>query len=492
MTVTPIGWVLLVVGLLLMVARPRWLYIATVFALPFTATGVINVGSGEDASAVQVSMYLGLLLIARHAAGLLRKGRLPFPRGERTSLIWLGLFIATTAASLIMPIWLDGHVLIPSPYLNHPGSQPLHLSGHNITGVLYMVYGYLFAYVVAVLNRDFQMLRLSLKSFIGGAVFAALWAIVELVCKVSGIPYPAVIFNTGTAGSTMGYKQFLAASVFRLSSVAVEPSIFAQTLLVALSLYLPFIFGKRTLFGKVLDRWMYALLFAVLCLTTSSTAYLGIFLGLLIAFVIFTRKGLLRIKHVVLTLTGVVVAALVWALVPVVRLVVDTVLLSKDQSYSALERLMTIQNSWEMFLRYPILGVGWESIGSHDMIVHILANAGIVGFLFFLGAIYAVFRGLYRPIKSRSKKLRVEGMVQIDFAMYVALAVTLLTSVISGFLNVFSFFWFTWGLAIAVAGRTAAVADDGPRSRDRSRQKRLLLPSTHRGTHVSPAAIEAR
>jgi hypothetical protein len=83
-------------------------------------------------------------------------------------------------------------------------------------------------------------------------------------------------------------------------------------------------------------------------------------------------------------------------------------------------------------------------------------------------------------------------MVQIDFAMYVALAVTLLTSVIAGFLNVFSFFWFTWGLAIAVAGRTAAVADDGPRSRDRSRQKRLLLPSTHRGTHVSPAAIEAR
>src|ERR1017187_5359065 len=310
MTVTPIGWVLLVVGLLLMVARPRWLYIATVFALPFTATGVINVGSGEDASAVQVSMYLGLLLIARHAAGLLRKGRLPFPRGERTSLIWLGLFIATTAASLIMPIWLGGHVLIPSPYLNHPGSQPLHLSGHNITGVLYMIYGYLFAYVVAVLKRDSQMLRLSLKSFMGGAVFAALWAIVELVCKVSGIPYPAVIFNTGTAGSTMGYKQFLADNVFRLSSVAAEPGIFAQTLLVALSLYLPFIFGKRTLFGKVLDRWMYALLFAVLCLTTSSTAYIGLLFLTFTMFVLFAARRLLRLRHLIAALIGLAFAAL--------------------------------------------------------------------------------------------------------------------------------------------------------------------------------------
>lgn len=486
MAVTPIGWALLVAGPLLMVARPRWLYVATVFSLPFTATGVMNVGGGMDASAIQVSMYLGSLLIVKHVAGFLSKGRLPFPSGERTSIIWLGLFIATTAASLIMPVWLDGHVLIPSPYLNHPGSQPLHLSGHNITGVLYMGYGYLLAYVIAVLNRDSGMLQLSLKSFLGGTVFAALWAIVELVCKVSGVPYPAAIFNTGTAGSTMGYKQFLAAGVFRLSSVAVEPSIFAQTLLVALSLYLPFVFGRGSLFGKVLDRRMFALLFAVLCLTTSSTAYIGIFLGLLIAFVLFARKGLLRIKHVVLTSTGLVVAVLAWALVPVVRWVVDIVLLSKDQSFSALERLMTIHNSWEMFLRYPILGVGWESIGSHDLIVHILANAGIVGLLLFLAAIYAVFRGLYRPIKLRSKKLRVEGMIQIDFAMYVALAIMLLTSVISGFLNVFSFFWFTWGLAIAVAGRTDVIADEETRGLERPRQRH---PPQLSRTHVIPPAL---
>ncbi len=452
----------------------------------------MNVGSGNDASAVQVSMYLGLLLIVRCAVGFLRRGRLPFPRGERTPLIWLGLFIATTAASLIMPIWLDGHVLVPSPYLNNPASHPLHLSGHNITGVLYMVYGYLLAYVAAVLNRNSEMLQLSLKSFIGGTVFAAFWAVVELICKTSGIPYPAVIFNTGTAGSTMGYKQFLAASVFRLSSVAVEPSIFAQTLLVALSLYLPFIFGKRILFGKVLDRRLYVLLFAVLCLTTSSTAYLGILIGLLVACVLFMLKGLLRIKHVVLTLTGVALAVLAWVLVPVVRFVVDTVLLSKDQSYSVLERLMTIQNSWAMFLRYPILGVGWESIGSHDLIVHILANAGVVGLLFFLVATYVVFRGLYRPINLRSKKLRVEGMMQIDFAMYVALAVTLLTSVLTGFLNVFSFFWFTWGLAIAVADRAGAVADERMKSQGRLSQERLLQPSTRHGKQLHSATIEAR
>ena len=45
MEVTPIGWILLLVGPVLMVLRPRWLYVATIFFLPFTATDLINVGN---------------------------------------------------------------------------------------------------------------------------------------------------------------------------------------------------------------------------------------------------------------------------------------------------------------------------------------------------------------------------------------------------------------------------------------------------------------
>jgi len=455
MAITPIGWVLLIMGPLLMIVRPRWLYIATIFFLPFTATAVINVGSGLNASGVQASMYLGSLLILRWVVGFLRRGAFPVPRTGRASLLWLGLFIAAVALSLIMPLWIDGRILIPSPHLGDLTSEPLHLNSHNVTGVLYMVYGYMLAYLIAVLNRKPAMLRLTLKTFMAGSAFAALWAILELACKASGIEYPAMIFNTSTALSASGYLQQISGGVFRLSSVSVEPSIFAQTLLVALSLYLPFVFSAPILFGKALDRLLFALVLVVLCLTTSSTAYVGIFIVVLLVFALFSVRGILKPRHIALPLAGLCAAALLYAGVPVVRQVLDATLFTKAADASAFERLMTISNSYEMFLKYPVLGIGWASITSHDLIVNILANAGLLGLLSFTIAMRSIFRALYRSIRSRSKSLRVPGLMRMDFALYVALGVTLATSAISGFLNTFSFFWFVVGLAIAASGGMA-------------------------------------
>jgi O-antigen ligase len=455
MEVTPIGWVLLVVGPLLMIVRPKWLYIATVFFLPFTATDIVNVGSGLNVSGLQASMFLGALLILRFIADAFRKKGLPILRAGNGSLVWLGLFTAVTALSLIMPIWIDGRVAIPSPYLLDNSSEPLYLSSHNVTGVMYMIYGFLLVYLVATLNQKPSMIRLTIKTFMAGSVFAALWGIVEFICKMSGVEYPAMIFNTGTSPSALGYQEFLTEGVFRVSSVGVEPSIFAQSLLIAIALYLPFIFASPKLFGTWQDRVWFAVMFLVLCLTTSSTAYLGIPLTVLLVFALLCARKIFTPKHVViLSLIFVVTFAaivLLYASLPIVQQVLDTALFSKSEGGSALERLMTISNSYEMFLQYPVLGIGWASIASHDLIVNILANAGLVGLLTFSIAIYAIFRILYRSIKSRDRSLGVDGLMRMDFALYVAMGITLATSAISGFLNYFSFFWFVLGLAIAVS-----------------------------------------
>lgn len=420
--------------------------------LPFTATDLLNVGSGTDVSGLQASMYLGALLILRYAISFLRKGSLPFPRSARPSLISLGLFIAVIGLSLAMPLWIDGHIQIPSAQLGDFTTTPLHLNSHNVTGVLYIIYGYLLAYLIAVANRKPAMLRVTLKTFMAGSAFAAAWAFLELACKLSGIPYPAMIFNTGASRSAMGYKEYLVGNVFRISSVAVEPSIFAQTLLIAIALCLPFVFGRQVLFSRLKDRWLFALLLVVLFLTTSSTGYIGALLIMLLVFVLFMTRGILKLKHILVFAAGCALAALVYFTVPLAQQVLNSALFSKSVDYSSLERLMTITNAYGMFLKYPVLGIGWASITSHDLIVNILANAGALGLLSFLGATYLIFRGLYRSIQSRSKSLRVPGLMQIDFAVYIALAVTLATSVLSGFLSTFSFFWFVIGLGITCSG----------------------------------------
>jgi hypothetical protein len=450
--ITAIGWILFILGPTLLAVRPRWLYAIAVFSMPFTGTEVANVGSGLDASGVQVSMFLGSLLLFRHVLRAFWRMRFWFPRHGRGSVIWLGSFTAVTGLSLIMPLWINGHVQVPSAYLGDFSDTPLVLHTGNFTGFLYMVYGFAFAYLIAEMNRTMAALLITVKCFLAGSIFAALWGLMEYACKISGITYPAVIFNNGKGMSTLGYAvPFLTAGVPRLSSVAVEPSILAQTFLVALSLYLPFVFGKQTLFGKKRDRLFFILIFVVLLLSSSSTAYVGVLVLLLLVLFLFGIRSVLTPKRVAVTLTAVGTVFLLYASVPIVKTGLDAILFSKADGGSAVERFMTIRNAYEMFLQYPVLGVGWTSVTSHDLIFNILGNAGLLGLLTFSMAMYSIFRPLHRSITLRKKALGTSSLWQIDLAVSFALGITLATSITSGFPGVFSFFWFAIGLAISAS-----------------------------------------
>jgi len=279
----------------------------------------------------------------------------------------------------------------------------------------------------------------------------------QLVCKSTGIEYPAMIFNTSLSPSAVasaarfpGDFQSLT-GIIKISSVSVEPSIFAQVLLVGLSLCLPFAFGTYTLFSRKTDRRIFWLLLLALSITTSSTAYVGLLIIALTVYFLLIRRGMLKLRYVTVPLAGLIIAALVYKTVPVVHRVLNLALFEKAQSYSSFERLMTIHNAYQAFQEHPLLGLGWASITSHDLIVYILANSGIIGLSTFTIAMYFMFRALYRSINSRDKSLGLTSLLQMDFSLYVALTVTLFTSITSGFLNVFPFFWFTCGLAIASA-----------------------------------------
>lgn len=457
MEVPPIGWLLILIGLWFMVLRPKWLYALTIFFLPFTATAAINVGSGENTSGVQASLFLGSLMMLRVCASALWKMSFPLPRKGRMCLFWLGAFIAVAALSLIMPMWLDGHVRIPSPRLFDTSSTLIHLTNKNITGFLYIVFGFAFAYLIVAVNQSMATLRLTLKAFLAGAAFASLWGFLQLVCRMTGIAYPGMVFNTSRSGPALAsalvfagpYQQMT--GIIRISSVCDEPSVFAQILLVALSLCLPFIFRTDTLFSRKIDRRLFWLLLVALCITTSSTAYLGLLIIVLVVFSLLFILGMLKLRDFRIPLAGLGAAALIYMTVPPARQVLDMALFTKAEGYSALERAMTVHNAFEMFQKHPVLGIGWSSIASHDLLVNILANAGILGLLFFLLAMYSIFRGLYRSIRSRSRSLGIEGLLHLDFAAYVALAVLLGTCAIDGFSYVFTYFWFALGLAMAAA-----------------------------------------
>jgi hypothetical protein len=450
MEVTPIGWLLLLAGPVLMILRPKWLRIAAIFSLPFTATAVINVGSGVDSSSVQAPMYFGMLLLLRYCIASIRKLSFSVPRIGRWPIFYLGLFIAVATFSLIVPWWLGGQITVP-PLRLGDSETILHLNSSHFTHLLYIIFGFAYAYLIAVLNQRPARLLLTLKSFIAGAAFASCWALMEFACKLSGVKYPAMIFNTGKAVSTRGYLEY-SGGLPRLASVAVEPSILGETLLIAIAILMPYVFGAPVLFSKKKDRAIFALITLVLCLSTSSTAYLGLFVLILTSYLLFSIRGALKLKYIVWPGLAAATAVLLYITVPIVQAVLNNQLFSKSESGSALERAWTVTNAYAVFLQYPILGVGWSSVASYDLVMNILANTGIVGLLSFTAAMYAMFRLLYCSIKSRDRALKARGILRVDFAAYIALAVSLSTALISGIPFVFTYFWFVFGLAVAAAG----------------------------------------
>jgi O-antigen ligase len=280
----------------------------------------------------------------------------------------------------------------------------------------------------------------------------ALWGLLQFGCNLTGVSYPDFIFNNSASISGQGFLETLD-GVGRVSSVTVEPSILAQSLVTLLPLTFPSWLGTGSVISHKFDRLCSALFIVVLILCTSSTAYLGLFLLGLLSIFMLRRTGTLSIGKAIaraLILGGllIVTAVLLISTVPIFRDVMTSVFLTKSSSGSALERLMTVELAFGYFKKFPLLGIGWGSATSHDLFVKLLSNVGVIGTFVFVGAVCSVIRGGWRALRP--------FVLPIDFSCFawlLSLMVFVLTAVFVGFPLAFGNFWLILGIAMSVGRR---------------------------------------
>jgi O-antigen ligase len=142
----------------------------------------------------------------------------------------------------------------------------------------------------------------------------------------------------------------------------------------------------------------------------------------------------------------------VYVSVPSIKEFVDVAFLNKLATGSGVERLLTVQYAWGYFLEYPILGIGWGSATSNDLIVLLLSNCGILGFLAFavlVGHVIARLVAMFRNSRRRHPAARITVdeiravMLLVSFLLLIAL------SVVGGFQYGFPYFWVILGLCVA-------------------------------------------
>ena len=456
---TPLGYILLPLGLLGLLTSAHRLYCIFVFWTLFSATSVINVGGPDNGSAVQVWMFFGTLWLLR--LGLERASLLDFSIDDRVKpmAFWILGFLAVATVSLIMPVLINGRLEIASPILGNDQETPLFLSSHNVTQLLYLVFGGVISICVAHVNLVEKNREETERIFLYAGIFIACWGIFQFFCHVTGIPYPSFLLNNSASGSATGYMQKLDTGISRISSAAVEPSILAQGLVTLLPLTLPAWQKRGFVFSRRRDRLITLLFVVVLLLSTSSTAYVGLVILAATYILYAVRAGSFsKTKAIfVFSLIGVMaiaVVALAFISIPVISQLINTLLLSKAYGGSGVERAMTMALAFGYFQKYPILGIGWGSATSHDVVVFLLSNVGIAGEIVFFCAIFSVVRSNWRRITSHDSPLDLSRE-----AWLMSLVSFMLTSILIGFPLVFGNFWLVLGMAMATGSRSATARD---------------------------------
>lgn len=465
--ITATGALLLGLGILLLPASRKGLYLLTVFFTPFTATAILNVSSGFWLTPFQ---WFGALWLLREAASLRFLRSPDFAPAPRMALLGLALLAASSLLSVFMPALIDGGLQIQSPLLDDPASIPLRLTHTNFSRLVYLGFGMTVTLFMLHSNREFPSIRASLRAFTAAAAFTSLWGIFQFACAVFDLPYPAVLFNNSENAVAQGFTQTLPdvanAPLTRISSVAVEPSIFAQYLLSALPLLAGSLAFRAPIWGRRRDAAVAVVVLASLLLSTSSTAYVGLALAALVTLSCSLLAHGLKFRHALLLGLGAAITSAVYLLTPNANALIARLVLAKAAEGSGLERLQSVYKAWGYFVEYPILGIGWGSVTCHDLVVQLLSSAGVIGLLSFailasgaLGSLGAAILRARRSVDPTVRAIRGWGT-----GLLASLATLILVQGLTGFAYYFGYFWVVLGLALAATGSLshAATVRRGP------------------------------
>jgi hypothetical protein len=453
MTVPATGALIALLGAWLFFFSPRFLYGAMVISIPFSATAVANVRWGGDEKSIAAWLFLGTLWVLREAMSGLPVWHKRGWRLSRRARYALLAFLGAVVASLCVPLFLNGTAWLsdPDPF----GSQtvPIQFGLYNLTQTAYLAFGVVLAILIAAENCQPSRLFHTVRLYVGSCMFVAGWGLLQLWCNLTGHAYPAYIFNTSENVSAVGYKENLVLAMgklSRISSAALEPSVLAEELLVALVVLLVCLRISRPVLSKKWDWAAVAVMGAALIACTSTTAYAGVLIALVVAAVVLVRAGKPAKLYLVVAGLAAGLAVMLAVVVPFLGQIASVALSDKLQTGSGIGRFQSVTLAAQDFLRYPVLGVGWHAVDCWDLVFLILANTGLAGIVTFGCFLLPVLRGLWVRVEQAQEALVLFPMV--------ALAVILAEG--AGLSYAVGYIWLVFGLG---AGALAA-ANGGPRS----------------------------
>lgn len=296
------------------------------------------------------------------------------PRQIETTIL-LFFAIISIAGALILPRIFEYEVVVFPPKSGVDSGVPEKLIpiSTNYTQSILTVFLFLFFSSTRYLIVEKVIAREQIiKGILAGTIITTLLGFYQIIAYQFNLPWPTSIINSYLGGATTAHQ--VAFGIKRISSTFMEPAHLALHFLGVLGL---FFFGfRRYLLGSVF-------LF-VLLLSTSSTAYFGLF-GLYVLWAFMSVKNQPR-KVVMLTLFFAVL--ITFAIFLDYKFadgkIVETMILEKGETGSGRNRMYANLVAWNAFVDTWGLGVGLGSMYASGVLITTLANVGIPGSIFFI------------------------------------------------------------------------------------------------------------
>ncbi|MBU3103153.1 O-antigen ligase family protein [Clostridium gasigenes] len=410
MEVTLIGWVVIALAIYAFIKEEKYLLYLAVFFSTFTATSIINIE--KSITGIAPFYFLAGLWILRVVINYYKDKvtlRTLIKENKKNKLI-RGLFIFFVVVILGELFRFIARNPINFMELNNNLKMTIEFSSSNITQPIYLLFMVIFSMLLCVRLKNKEEIKKIVKIFIASTIFALIWGLAQFCMYYLGVEYPANLFNNNISGLQLHFQMVY--GIKRVNSIALEPSTFAlnilQLLPLILTLWLANVkIAKTKRKSEIIMVTIIILALMVAVLTTSSTAYVGITLIVVILTIyilFFSVKGkeLHNNKKRVIIFYLIGIVSLVIVMLLAIRVfdiywgtlwdAFKDMTINKTKLDSGKERANAVQMAFEIFKQAPMVGAGWGSFRSLDMLTNLLANTGILGVISFFYIIYTCIK----------------------------------------------------------------------------------------------------
>jgi hypothetical protein len=334
---------------------------------------------------------------------------------------------------------------------------------YTITQFIYFSL-YLFAAFAVMLEvKSIIFAKKLLSLFFKAAAFTVCWGwFFYLYNFFAEYYYPDWLFNNHP-GYSQGFDLKFA-SLTRMSSVAQEPSVFGYFLSILLSMCIAFNALEFYVFKYVFQKIFTGVLFLTAIFTTSSTAYIGVAVSLLVNFLfagLFNNAARFTnatVKN--LSLSFFVVGVIYITAPHYLNVDVDGIgnalyelTFDKSSTGSGDERAYSFYHGLDVLVSTFYFGSGFGSNRNFDLVSTLLSNTGVVGFVLFIFSFgLVIFNSLYvaKLQLRQGYSLSDCSKIQIGLSAGLVTAIVLMFISIPDFVNMY--FWLILGMLMAMSG----------------------------------------